>query len=87
MDYGSVRADAIDLLVRVATVLFPQDRQNFCELPKNRVLSVMDLPAEGQAKRRRRAEISVTISSQSCSATQILGLLEKLGFFPVTALV
>ena len=32
-----LRADAIDLLVRVATVLFPQDRQFFCQLPKNRV--------------------------------------------------
>ena len=47
----------------------------------------MDLPAEGQAKRRRRAEISVTISSQSCSATQILGLLEKLGFFSVNEVI
>ena len=35
-DVAGLRADAIDLLVRVATVLFPQDRQTFCQLPKNR---------------------------------------------------
>ena len=47
---------------------FPKTGKIFVSYRKIGFLLVMDLPAEGQAKRRRRAEISVTISIMQCNS-------------------
>ena len=63
-----VRAAQLICCFALQPYYFPKTGKFFVSYRKIGFLSVMDLSAEGQAKRRRRAEISVTISIMQCNS-------------------